>query len=239
MSKEIEFKNLTNPYVRDVFLSYLIKGARRTTPDGYPIIEKWMVSKNVPKEVHQWDCRDEVANPKETGMSFYCRDEGFTPILNNPHNYVEKLSKYQCVIGMDASPYDNMPLVVQKSQIYTNLAITYYFGTQGLKVIPNVRVGNDETLGMLDAIPRETLIAIGTNGFTWRKENREIFRNQLNIIVDELRPLGIIVYGQVYDFIFDYVRELNVPIYQFDSHTNKRNKEAKSKKRLEGESYER
>ena len=239
MPKKIEFRNLTNPYVRDVFLSYLIDGARRTGPDGYPIIEKWMVADKVPDEVYQWDCRYEVKNPKKTGMSFYCKDEGFTPILNNPHNYVEKLSKYQCVIGMDASPYDNMPLVVQKSQIYTNLAITYYFGSQGLKVIPNVRAGNDETLGMLDAIPRETLIAIGTNGFTWRKENRDIFRNQLNIIVDELRPLGIIVYGRVYDFIFDHVRELNVPIYQFDSHTNKRNKEAKSKKKLEGESHER
>ncbi len=239
MSKRIEFKNLTNPFVRDVFLSYLIESARRTEPDGYPIIEKWMVSDKVPDEVYQWDCRDEVKDPKKTCMSFYCKDEGFTPILNNPHNYIGKLSKYQCVIGMDASPYDNMPLVVQKSQIYTNLAITFFFGKQGLKVIPNVRVGNDDTLGMLDAIPRETLIAIGTNGFTWKKENREIFKNQLNIIVEELRPTGIIVYGQVYDFIFDYVIELGIPIYQFDSHTMKRNIKAKSNKKLEGESDER
>lgn len=146
---KIEYQHLTNPFVRDVFLSYLIKDARRTIPDGYPVIENWMVTEKVPKEVFQWDCRNEVTDPFTTGMSFYCKDEGFTPILNNPHRYVEKLSKYACIIGMDASPYDNMPLAVQKSQIYTNLAITYFFGRQGLKVIPNVRIGNDDTIGML------------------------------------------------------------------------------------------
>lgn len=41
---KIEYRYLTNPYVRDVFLSYLINGARRTIPDGYPIIEDWMVA---------------------------------------------------------------------------------------------------------------------------------------------------------------------------------------------------
>ena len=227
------------PYIRDVYLAYLIDGARRTETDEFPIIEEWMVATEPPKEIIQWDRRCDVKDPSITAICFYCSDSGFQPILSNPQRYAEKMKQYQCVVGLDASPFDNMPLVVQKSQIYLNLGITYYYGLLGIKVIPNVRAGNDETLGMLDAIPRETLIAIGTNGFTWRKENRDIFRNQLNIIVDELRPLGIIVYGRVYDFIFDHVRELNVPIYQFDSHTNKRNKEAKSKKKLEGESHER
>lgn len=233
-----EYKNLTNPYVRDVFLSYLIEGARRTVPDGYPILEDWMIATEVPKEVFQWDCRDEVTDPSTTGMSFYCNDKGFTPILNNPHKYVEKLSKYACVIGMDASPYDNMPLVVQKSQIYTNLAITYFFGMQGLKVIPNVRLGNDDTIGMLDAIPKECLIAVGTNGFIWRRDNRKIFKDQMNIVIDVLHPTGIIVYGQSYDYVFQAAIDANIPIYQYDSHTIKRNAEVKSNRMLEGGRHE-
>ena len=153
MSKDNTFNCLTNPYVRDVFLSHLVADAKRTEPDGYPIIEDWMVTKEPPDEIYQWDCRNEVKNLATTGMSFYCRDEKLTPVLNHPHRYIEKLSAYKCVVGMDASPYDNMPLVVQKSQIYTNLAITYFFGKKGLKIVPNVRLGNDKTIGMLDAIP--------------------------------------------------------------------------------------
>ena len=184
-------------------------------------------------------------------MSFYCRDEKFTPILNNPRNYVNKLSKYACIIGLDASPYDNMPLVVQKSQIYTNLATTYFFGAQNLKIIPNVRLGNNETIGMLDAIPKECLIAVGTNGFIWNLENRKIFRDQMAIVVDTLRPTGIIVYGQAYNYVFQSAIDAEIPIYQYDSHTMKRNVErqaetkreknqkAKSSKELEGDHNER
>ena len=225
MNESINFKNVTNSYVRTMFLSYLIEGARRTKPDGYPIIEKWMVETNPPKSLFQWDCRREVVDPKSSCMSFYCRDEKFTPILNNPKKYVEKLSMYSSIIGMDASPYDNMPLAVQKSQIYTNLAITYFFGKQGIKVIPNVRLGNDETIGMLDAIPKNCLIAVGTNGFTWNLENRKIFRNQMKIVLDAIHPTGIVVYGPTYDYVFESAIIAGIPIYQYDSHTMKRNME--------------
>lgn len=236
---KIEYKNLTNPYVRDVFLSYLIEGARRTIPDGYPILEEWMITTEVPKEIFQWDCRGEVTEPYSTGMSFYCNDKGFTPILNNPHNYVERLSQYACVVGMDASPYDNMPLIVQKSQIYTNLAITYFFGKQGLKVIPNVRLGNDNTIEMLDAIPKDCLIAVGTNGFIWRRDNRKKFKDQMNIVIDVLHPTGIIVYGQSYAYVFQAAIDAEIPIYQYDSHTIKRNAEVKFNRMLEGGCHER
>ena len=232
---KIDFRNLTNPYVRNIFLSYLVEGAQFTTPDEYPIIEKWMVATKMPNEVFQWDCRHEVTNPSKTGMSFYCKDKGFTPILNNPYRYLKKLSKYECAIGMDASPYDNMPLVVQKGQIYANLAITYYFGSNGLKIIPNVRIGNNDTIGMLDAIPKECLIAVGTNGFTWDLENRAIFKNQMNIVVDTLRPSGILVYGQAYNYVFQAALYAGIPIYRYDSHTIKRNSNTKSNKLLERE----
>lgn len=153
------------PYIRDVYLAYLIANARRTKTDDYPIIEEWMVATEPPKEIIQWDRRRDVSNPSETCMSFYCCDHEFQPILGNPKRYVEKLREYQCVIGMDASPYDNMPIWVQKSQIGLNLGITYYYGSLGIKVIPNVRLGDNRTLSSLEAYPKHTLIAIGTNGF--------------------------------------------------------------------------
>lgn len=99
-------------------------------------------------------------------MSFYCNDEWFQPVISNPQAYVEKLRKYECVIGMDCSPYDNMPQVLQDYQIWLNLANTYYYGSKGLKVIPNVRLGNNFTLDSLKAYPKHTIIAVGTNGFT-------------------------------------------------------------------------
>lgn len=219
----LQSKNPKQPYTRDVYLAYLIDGARRTKPDGYPIIEGWMIADNPPDRLAQWDQRSSVIDPTSTGMSFYCVDPKLRPVLNNPKAYTEKLRKYQCVIGMDASPYDNMPLVVQKSQIYCNLAITYYYGMQGLKIIPNVRVGTTDTLSSLDAYPKHHLISIGTNGFTRDLCNRDIFKSQVTTITETLQPSGIVVYGPASDYIFESAISESIPLYQYDSFMMMRN----------------
>ncbi len=211
------------PYIRDVYLAKIIEGAR-FTKDGYPIIEEWMVSKEIPKELAQWDCRSKVENSSVTGMSFYCNDQYFQAVISNPDIYLEKLSTYFLVIGMDASPFDNMPIIVQCSQIFVNLAITYFWGRNGIKIIPNVRLGNTDTYTSLKAYPHNTLIAVGTNGFVKYKENKKKFSEQIQIIVNELNPSGIIVYGTAPDELFHYPRKLNIPIYVYDSFIHRRRK---------------
>ena len=211
------------PYLRDVYLAYLITDARRTKTDEFPMIEKWMVSSEPPGNIFQWDRRRDVVDPQRTGMSFYCNDPGFQPILNNPKNYVDKLKKYQCIVGLDASPYDNMPIVVQKSQIFLNLACTYYYGSMGIKVIPNIRIGDDRTFSSLEAYPKHTLIAFGTNGFIKRTENRFLFASQVEKTINELEPSGICVYGAASDEIFGLARLKGIPIYQYDSYAMKEN----------------
>lgn len=106
--------------------------------------------------------------------------------------------------------------------------MTYFFGSIGLKVIPNVRVGTDVTYDSLEAYPKNHLISIGTNGFIQEKRNIGIFIEQIKIVVDTLRPKGIIVYG--YDYLkkqnmdlFLYPRNMGIKIYQFDSCIMKRN----------------
>lgn len=229
-------KKSNKPYFRDVYLAYLIDGANRTEPEGFPIIEIEMVAKTPPVDVVQWDRRKyDCKNPSKTTVCFYCNDTGFVPVLNNPRHYLEELKKYESVIGPDASPYDNMPPVVQNSQIYLNLAITYYLAKNGIKVIPNVRLGNKHTLPSLKAYPIGTLIAIGTHGFTHNVANRHVFREQIEIIVKKLKPSGIIVYGPVSEYLFPPELFTNIPIYQFDSYTMKQNKLDRERKKDERE----
>lgn len=80
--------------IRDVYLAYLIKGAKRTEFDEYPVLEKWMVSNKPPKEIIQWNRRQDVKIPENTTMCFYCDDYALNPILNNPKAYIEKLRSY-------------------------------------------------------------------------------------------------------------------------------------------------
>lgn len=230
-------KKSKTPFLRDLYLAYLTKDAKRTFIDEYPIIEKWMVATKPPSKIVQWDRRQDVDDHKNTTISFYCNDIGFQPILNNPKNYVEKLKKYEIVVGIDASPYDNMPLWVQKSQIGLNIAITYYFGKQGIKIIPNVRIGDDLTVTSLESYPMHSLICIGTNGFVKRLDNRKILKKQIMKVVDTLQPTGICVYGPANSDLFGYATQRNIPIYQYDSYTMIENKKDKLNKTFGGSKF--
>lgn len=224
------------PYLRDVYLAYLIDGAERTEKYGFPIIPPEFCYDKVPDDVAQWNQRSQVKDPAHTAMSFYCKDEWFQPVLNDPKAYVEPLRQYECVVGMDCSPFDNMPAWIADHQIGLNLAIDYYFGKSGLKIIPNVRIsdspGSEESL---QAYPKHVLISIGTNGFTWEIANRDVFMNQVSKIVDALEPIGIIVYGPAANDIFITPRFKGISIYQFDSFMQKRNSSRKRKKGGDGD----
>lgn len=213
-----------SPYRRDVYLAKLIDGARRTKIDEYPIIEPWMVAKDLPKEIVQWDQRKACKNLAETALSFYSEDSTFNAVLSDPEHYLDVCLQYSCVIGTDASPYDNMPLVVQKSQIFLNLAITYFYGRRGIKVIPNVRLGDIRTITSLEAYPKNTLISFGTNGFTKQLSNRQLFADEVDKIVESLEPSGIIAYGLAPDWLFRKALEKNIPVYQYDSYMMRRNR---------------
>lgn len=41
------------PYIRDLYLAYLINGANFTPTDNYPVIERWMVATEPPKDIIQ------------------------------------------------------------------------------------------------------------------------------------------------------------------------------------------
>ena len=219
------------PYLRDVHLAYLIDGAERTEGYGFPIIPPEFCYDKVPGDVAQWNQRSQVKDPAHTAMSFYCKDEWFQPVLSDPKAYVGKLGEYECVIGMDCSPFDNMPPWIADHQIGMNLAMTYFFGKCGLKVIPNVRISDTEgSKESLLAYPKHIIIAIGTNGFTKELKNRDVFMRQVSEIVDAIEPIGIVVYGPASGEIFIAPRFMGVPIYQFDSFMQRRNASRKREK---------
>lgn len=226
----------TKPFIRDIYYAYLINGARRTKKDGHPIIEGYMVATEPPKDIVQWDQKSTCKDPSHTGLSFYSPDKYLMPVLNQPLKYLDIFKKFQVILGMDTSPYDNMPPAVQTSQIFINLSLTYFLGSLGFKIIPNVRLGTEDTYDSLEAYPKNHLISIGTNGFIRSNKNREIFINQIKLVVDTLEPTGILVYG--YDnlstqniCLFEYAKEKGVKIYQYDSAMMKRNEILNATKR--------
>lgn len=197
-----------NPAVPDSFQAFLVEGASFTKTEEYPVIPEWMVYRGVPKRILPFqkalNSREDLS---ETLVCFYSPDAEFERVRRNPRKYVSFFKRTAGIIGFDFSVHEDMPLVKQKAQMNDNLSLTFFFGNNGVPVIPNVRCGVDELQDeFLSAIPKFSTIAIGTHGFFRGIKNNSEWFVFLNSLVDVLHPRRIIVYGSLRGKLFDKVR---------------------------------
>lgn len=222
-----KFQNYTEDKVKDSFQAFLVEGAQFTNNEGYPILEEWMISKEIPKNIvtfkESLKIKD-LEKCKNYFVCFYSPDEDFQRVRRNPKRYISYFKKFKGIIGFDYSVHYDQPPIKQKSQMNDNLSLMYYYGMNGIKIIPNIRWGLDEFSDeYLDAIPKNNLIAIGTHGFIHFKFQKYSYYVRLNKSIKILNPSGIVVYGTLNGKVFDDLKEL-VPIYTYDTWAEKRQK---------------
>lgn len=86
---------------------------------------------------------------------------------------------------------------------YINRAIGVYFQNNGLKVIPNVRWGDDRTFEFaFDGLVPNGIYSISTWGCIGTKEDKNRFKEGLREMIKRLNPNKILVHGNMPDYIF-------------------------------------
>ncbi|MCK9199049.1 MAG: DUF4417 domain-containing protein [Bacilli bacterium] len=214
--------------VNDIFGAFLIEESNWVGVEEYPRVEEWMVPINPPIRMIPFDKINEVNNPSEYFICFYCKDESFIKILKNPKKYVNMLRKFAGIIGFDYSIYTDMPIIKQKSQIYNNLSLSYFFGNNGIPVIPNIRYGIENTKeDFLKAIPKNSLIAFGTYGFIRTIKEQQVWFDTLHKVINQLKPSGVVVYGSLPKDLRRWIDLYQVPVYLYESYTSLKMKEVK------------
>ena len=194
-----------NNIVEDSFQAFLVEGANFTKEEEYPILKRWMIPELPPKQIMPFDkALNYQGDLSDVYVCTYARDCSFERVRHNPNKYLNFFRRCGGIIGFDFSVHSDMPIVKQKSQMNDNLSLSYYFGNNGVKVIPNIRYGKDELADeFLSAIPKHTLIAIGTHGFIKEIPQKAEWYCFLEKIIKELEPKGIIVYGKLSGKIFE------------------------------------
>lgn len=178
---------------KDVFHSFLLKSAKYDGEYDFPVIkeEHTIPRKVIPfskamqekKNFHQWVC-------------FYEDDFLFERIWNNPTRYINHLSKFEGVITADFSVYYDMPFSMQIWNIFRSRTLGAWLQSQGIKVIPNIRFGDDRTYDICcDGISKHSVISIGTLGCLKVKKYRKIFEKGIEYISNKLEPETIVFYG--------------------------------------------
>ena len=198
-----------NGVIEDSFQAFLVDGANFTKEEEYPILEKWMIPDVPPKKIMPFDnALSYQGDLSKIYVCTYARDCTFERVRRNPKKYANFFKRCAGLIGFDFSIHSDMPAVKQKSQMNDNLSLTYFFGKNGNKVIPNIRYGRDDLADeFLSAIPKHSLIAIGTHGFIKEMPQKAEWYCFLEKIIEKLNPLGIIVYGKLSGKMFEEFQE--------------------------------
>ena len=202
-------KSNKSEVVPDSFQSFLISGAYFTEQEEYPIIPEGFVSTVIPKKIMPFSKAITFRGDlRDTFISFYSPYKTFERVRRNPKRYLSFFQKTAGIIGPDFSIHSDMPIIKQKSQINDNLSLTYYYGSQGVPVIPNLRCGVDELLPeLLSAIPYHSLVAIGTHGFVHQMQEQCEWYCFIEEFCKTLNPTGIVVYGTLHNKMFDELKD--------------------------------
>lgn len=144
------------------------------------------------------------------GVHFYIDDYQFERIWNRPDRYVDKLSKYECVLTPDFSLYLDMPIAMQIWNIYRSRLIGQYYQNLGLDVIPALSWSDKRSFEFcFDGLPKNSVVSISSVGVKRSAEARELWFNGVNEAIKRLRPKHIILYGGNIGFEFGDIEVTN------------------------------
>lgn len=161
---------------------------------------------------------------KECGIHFYIDDYQFERIWNNPHDYLEALSEYECVLTPDFSLYTEMPMAMKIWNTYRSRLIGQIMQDYGIKVIPTISWCEEETFEFcFDGLPKNATLSISTIGIKNSKESMKMWKKGVDEMIQRLNPKKLLVYGGQVDYDFGKIK-----VIYYDNHVTENMKKEKS-----------
>lgn len=148
-------------------------------------------------------------------VHFFEDDDNINRFWNNPLAYINKLSKFQGIIGLDYSVGWDLPFPVKINNHFRNSVCTYWLQRQGLTVIPQGRCEPDDYEETLAGFPRHSTIAIGARSMVRDCHDRQMLKASVKHIVDFLEPSCLVWYGSTQYEVTDYPLSKEIPVKAF------------------------
>ena len=129
-------------------------------------------------------------------LHFFVDDYRFEGLWNRPERYIDMLSKYAGVLAPDFSLYTDMPLPMQRWNVYRQRVLTRYWQDNGIDVIPVLSWSDEDSYDFaFDGLPEGSTVAVATVGVARNKSARELFQKGLEAALARVKPKTLIVYG--------------------------------------------
>lgn len=162
-----------------------------------PIIKK---ETHIPKDIIGFNYA-KTSEEKNVGIHFYLDDYQFERLWNDPEEYIELLSKYDCILSPDFSLYLDMPMPMKIWNVYRSRQIGSYYQQHGIKVIPTIQWAEKETFEFcFEGIEQGSVVSVSTIGVKRDKNALQIWKDGMDEMINRLKPSKILVYGGKLDY---------------------------------------
>lgn len=176
----------------DAYNLYDVDSSRLSEKWQMPILKK---CNHIPKDLISFNYA-KSSTEFDKGIHFYIDDYQFERIWNAPHDYMDILSQYDCVLTPDFSLYTEMPLHMQMWNVFRSKMIGQIMQDYGINVIPTLQWCREDSFDFaFDGIEPGGTVSVSTIGVKREEEASKLWFAGMNEAIKVLKPKNIVIYG--------------------------------------------
>lgn len=211
---EINKEKEKNKLVRNEFLYHNQSNGKYDVP----IIKKQDIDIEKISFLSYVDAKKDDVENKDKTIHFFTYDWKFEKVYDNADEELEKLKQYYCLLSPDFSVFTNMPLALQINNIFKNRWCGAYWQSKGLKVIPTISWGDENTFDFcFDGVEEGAVVAVCTY---FRENCEKEFMLGYNEMLKRIKPSAILCYDEPFDSMQGNVKSFLPTTYEWTKNLN-------------------
>ncbi len=200
-------------HARDVFHAWMLEGAQYAQPLGMPMLAPARVDPD--RLVAFSDAMDPRWRDFDCFVHFFEDDCKIERFWSRPKSYIDKLCKFQGVIGLDYSVCWDFPRALKDYNHWRNSVCTYWLHRQLGCAVPQARCEDGDYELVLAGFPKHSTIAIGARSMVRNLEDRAVLKKSVERICDFLEPENLLWYGSDQYGVTEYPLSKGIPVYVY------------------------
>ena len=206
--------------IADDFYHKLKKSGIYFSENGFPLFTKEMLLDKTPSDIVPYKNMNSLKEKNTVVVCFFQEDERLYSRLCSVDRDIPKFREFMGVCGLDLSPNIFWPIEQQLFNILLGQLYSAYLAINGIKIVPNWRIGDLSTLKALKSYPQDSQFVVGTLGSIRKDKSLGTLYMKAKIYVSN--PSRLLIYGKLASEYSVELDEMGIQHIQYNDIMTKR-----------------
>ena len=173
---------------------HLTEGMEYSHPNEFPVLRPY--NSNFDFEYYPFGSHTKLSGTGQA-IHFFQDDYKFaTACDKNLERTTYALSKFDCVFTPDYSLYVDMPIQMNKHNIFLSRFAGAFWQNCGFTVIPTASWSDADSFDYcFEGLPSSSVIGVCGTGVKWCQASYQLWQYGMRALEEKISPTAIIVYG--------------------------------------------